>query len=126
MFRASAVVNEPRYATDENQAWGNCINYGLPNVDIEKATNGEDADTLTGPYIPVGGAVNWTYVVTNTGQIPLADIVVTDNKGVAVSCPATTLAVNASMICTGSRYSGSWSVREYWYCQCDEWKWIRY
>ncbi|NLP11548.1 hypothetical protein GX408_14220, partial [bacterium] len=37
----------------------------LPQIDIEKATNGQDADTPTGPSIPVGGAVTWTYVITN-------------------------------------------------------------
>ncbi len=77
--------------------------YGMtPDVDIEKATNGEDADTPTGPQIPVGGAVNWTYVVTNTGELPLSNVVVTDDQGVTVSCPATTLAVGASMTCTAS------------------------
>jgi len=35
------------------------------SIDIEKATNGEDADNPTGPLIPVGDTVTWTYVVTN-------------------------------------------------------------
>ena len=39
------------------------------SIDIEKATNGEDADTPTGPKIPVGDAVTWTYVVTNTSNV---------------------------------------------------------
>jgi len=40
-----------------------------PSIDIEKATNGEDADNPTGPLIPVGDTVTWTYVVTNTGNV---------------------------------------------------------
>jgi uncharacterized repeat protein (TIGR01451 family) len=50
-----------------------------PAIDIEKATNGEDADVPTGPVLQVGDAVTWTYVVTNTGNLPLSNVVVTDN-----------------------------------------------
>ena len=51
-----------------------------PAINIEKYTNGVDADVPTGPFIPVGGAVTWTYVVTNTGNVPLRNVVVTDNR----------------------------------------------
>ena len=53
----------------------------LPGVDIEKATNGEDADEPTGPEVRVGDEVTWTFVVTNTGDItvPLSSITVTDS-----------------------------------------------
>ncbi len=54
----------------------------LLQIDIEKATNGEDADTPTGPYIPVGDPVTWTYVVTNPGDFHIGDVVVTDDQGV--------------------------------------------
>ena len=50
-----------------------------PAIDLEKATNGVDADTGTGPFVAVGGQVTWTYVVTNTGNTDLADVVVTDS-----------------------------------------------
>ena len=63
-----------------------------PAIKIKKATNGQDADTAPGPEIKAGSAVLWTYVVTNTGDVALADVKVTDNKGVAVSCPKTSLA----------------------------------
>jgi uncharacterized repeat protein (TIGR01451 family) len=73
------------------------------SISIEKATNGEDADSPTGPRIAVGGAVNWTYVVTNTGSVDLTDVTVTDDQGVTVTCPQTTLAVGApAMTCTAS------------------------
>jgi len=55
-----------------------------PRIDIEKATNGLDADEPTGPVVEVkvtGTTVTWTYVVTNPGNVPLADIVVTDDDG---------------------------------------------
>ncbi len=84
-------------ATDPSHYFG-----AGPAIVIKKATNGEDADTPTGPVIPVGGAVTWTYVVTNTGNLPLTQVVVTDDKGVAVTCPQDTLAPQESMICTGT------------------------
>jgi len=49
------------------------------SIDIEKSTNGQDADMAPGPYITVGGTVTWTYVVTNTGDVTLYDIIVTDD-----------------------------------------------
>ena len=52
-----------------------------PGIDIEKATNGQDADSPTGPHILQGNAVTWTYVVTNTGNVPLSNVVVTDDNG---------------------------------------------
>ncbi|WP_406662197.1 hypothetical protein V7O66_06060 [Methanolobus sp. ZRKC3] len=60
--------------SDPSHYFGEC-----PEIDIEKATNGEDADTAPGPEIPEGDAVTWTYVVTNTGNVDLTNIQVTDN-----------------------------------------------
>ena len=50
-----------------------------PAIDIEKSTNGEDADSPPGPSVPVTSPVTWTYVVTNPGGVPLSDVVVSDN-----------------------------------------------
>jgi hypothetical protein len=71
-------------------------------IDLEKFTNGEDADTPPGPNIPAGDPVAWTYVVTNTGSEALTSVAVTDDQGVAVSCPQTTLAPGESMTCTAA------------------------
>ena len=71
-----------------------------PGVLLEKATNGQDADAAPGPFVLVGSTVNWTYVVTNTGNRDLTNIVVADDQGVTVTCPATTLGVGLSMTCT--------------------------
>ena len=57
------------------------------DIEIEKATNGEDADTPTGPFVETGAAVTWTFEVTNTGSAPLASVTVSDDQGVAVTCP---------------------------------------
>jgi hypothetical protein len=74
----------------------------MPGIDIEKYTNGEDADSEPGPSIPSGNAVSWNYVVTNTGNVTLTDITVTDDQGVTVTCPKDTLEAGESMTCTGS------------------------
>ena len=73
-----------------------------PGIDIEKATNGEDADTAPGPLVEVGDPVTWTYVVTNTGNVALDPVVVTDDQLGTIACPATTLAVGADMTCTAT------------------------
>jgi conserved repeat domain len=66
----STTVND----SDLSHYFGEC-----PDIDIEKATNGEDADTAPGPSLDVGDAVTWTYVVTNTGNVNLSNIQVSDN-----------------------------------------------
>ncbi|SFH00742.1 DUF7467 domain-containing protein, partial [Neptunomonas qingdaonensis] len=39
-----------------------------------------DADTPDGPYIPIDGEAIFTYVVTNTGDVALSDVQVTDDR----------------------------------------------
>ena len=75
-----------------------------PAIDIEKSTNGVDADSPTGPVLTLGQTVNWEYVVTNTGNVQLTGISVTDDQpGVTVDCSGvTTLAPSASMTCTAT------------------------
>ncbi len=87
------------------------IEPGNPAIDIEKATNGHDADVGPGPSIPVGDPVTWTYVVENVGDVVLTGIEVLDNQGVSVSCPASSLAPSASMTCTagGTAVEGSYA-----------------
>ena len=77
--------------------------FGIhPAISLEKLTNGVEADTPPGPMILVGATVQWTFVVTNTGDVRLAGVSVTDNRGVAVTCPKTALDPGESMTCTGS------------------------
>jgi hypothetical protein len=77
--------------------------YGTaPELTIEKRTNGEDADSAPGPYIPVGDAVSWDYAVRNTGNVTLTNVSVTDDRGVTVSCPGNTLAPDEGMTCSAS------------------------
>ena len=78
-------------------------------IDIEKATNGADADDPPGPFIPVTDQngdptlVTWTYRVTNTGNAELTGLEVTDDHaGVTVSCPVDSLAPGRSTTCTAT------------------------
>ena len=67
-------------ATDDANYFG-----AVTGIVIEKATEGLDADAPTGPLLAVGSTANFTYVVTNTGSVPLANVVVTDDQGVTVT-----------------------------------------
>ncbi|HEX3530446.1 MAG TPA: hypothetical protein VH988_25575 [Thermoanaerobaculia bacterium] len=73
-----------------------------PGITIQKSTNGQCVTAAPGPTIHIGSAVTWTYKVTNTGQTALSNVHVSDDKGVAVTCPKSTLAAGESMTCTGS------------------------
>ncbi len=55
----------------------------VTGINIVKSTNGQDANTTPGPVIAVGGTATFTYVVTNTGTVPLATVVVLDDNGTA-------------------------------------------
>jgi uncharacterized repeat protein (TIGR01451 family) len=56
----------------------NDFGYARPSLDIEKASNGQDADLPTGPFAVTGSTVTWTYVVTNTGHVAVSNVTVTD------------------------------------------------
>ncbi len=96
-----------------------------PTVKLVKYTNGWDANDLNGaptpsqgsfapdghpvPQVAPGSTVTWTYRVTNTGNIGLQTLTVTDNVlGTTIQCPSTngntilTLAVGASVDCTAT------------------------
>jgi hypothetical protein len=86
-------------ATDRSHYLGIAIR---PVVDVQKRTNGLDADLPPGPYIPVGDPVEWEYLVTNSGNVPLVELTVVDDQGVVISCPGDSLDPVQSMVCTGS------------------------
>ena len=72
-----------------------------PAVDLEKSTNGQDADAAPGPTLVAGDPVSWTYRVTNTGDVGLTGLTVSDDQsGVVVTCPQTTLTQGETIVCT--------------------------
>lgn len=51
---------------------------GESGLSIVKTTNGEDVTSAPGLWLTPGSDVEWAYTVTNTGQLPLVDVLVTD------------------------------------------------
>ena len=54
-------------------------------------------------YGSAGETVSYTYTVTNTGNVTLHDVALTDDRFGAVSCPATVLAPGGPMTCTATK-----------------------
>lgn len=52
-----------------------------PGIAIETQVAGQDADSPPGPTLTAGSSTTFDYVVTNLGNIALANVVVTDNNG---------------------------------------------
>lgn len=71
----------------------------IPLIDVEKFTNGLDQneDPLTG--VAIGDKIVWKYVITNTGNVPLDNVVLTDSREGIIPCPKNTLAPSESMDC---------------------------
>jgi len=83
-----------------------------PGLRLEKLTNGIDADQAPGVSLAVGDEVIWEYLVTNTGQVALSDVEVSDDDpSLTVSCPGSDLAVGASMTCTATGTAGQCGYR---------------
>lgn len=86
-FENLAVVTAAGGATDTDPShYCNSAESALAAIAIEKATNGEDADDPTGPVVPVGSRVDFTYEVTNSGSVDLTNVTVRDDL---ISVPAT-------------------------------------
>ena len=84
-----------------------------PSVDIEKATNGQDADDPVGVVILIPDnnvEVEWTYVVTNTGTLDLIDLVVEDDQeGTIGTIPFLAVGESATLSLTGTAQTGQYS-----------------
>ncbi len=96
----STLPGEPRKVTDTDPSHYTAI--GDPAIDLEKLTNGEDADTLPGPLVAAGDTITWSYLVRNVGEIDLEAIQLFDDRegDLTTNCPQSTLAVSEQMICT--------------------------
>ncbi len=73
-----------------------------PGLSLEKRAQGADADTAPGPSLPIGDTVTFDYLVTNTGNEPLRDLAVTDDRGVEVTCAQTEIGRGQAVACRGT------------------------
>lgn len=73
---------------------------GVPAVSLVKSHGG--ITDLDGNGPDAGDAVKYSFVVKNTGHTKLSDVTVSDPMVGPVACPASSLAVGASMTCTGT------------------------
>jgi len=67
-----------------------------PSIDLEKHTNGKDADTEEeAVLVEIGDPITWEYIMKNNGTEDLENIKVTDDKegDVTAKCPKTELKV---------------------------------
>jgi uncharacterized repeat protein (TIGR01451 family) len=82
-----------------------------PAITIKKYVNGNDADTAPGPIVLTTAPVTWTYIITNTGDVTLTRISLSDDKLGVVVCPRTELAPGQSMLCqaTGKATAGQYA-----------------
>lgn len=68
-------------------------------IDVEKTTNGVDADSAPGPFVAAGEAITWTYTLTNTGNVDLTSIALSDSDLGAIPCSQTALSPQEAMTC---------------------------
>jgi len=82
-----------------------------PNGQVVSASDKETVIVIVNPAIKIikhanasvvnyGESVEYTYNITNTGDVPLSNVSVTDDKCSPVNCPKTSLNPGESMICS--------------------------
>ncbi|MEP6843759.1 MAG: hypothetical protein ABJA11_09560, partial [Pseudolysinimonas sp.] len=60
------------------------------------------SDTNSDGLIGAGDTLSYSFLVTNTGTLPVSSVAITDAAATGISCPAGALAPGASRTCTGS------------------------
>ncbi len=74
----------------------------VPELKVQKDTNGSDADSAPGPTIACGDLITWTYVVTNKAGDYIDIIGLTDSELGPITCAglASRLLPGESVTCT--------------------------
>ena len=100
-FTLAGPVTELRLSAVGANAFGRGVGFievtVNARIDIEKTATGPDPLVL-------GSVITYSFLVTNTGDVDLTNVVVTDvlSGMTTISCPSTTLAAGADMTCTAT------------------------
>ena len=62
-------------STSANSAVLTITDNDSAGIALTKLTNGTNNNSPPGPTVPIGSTVTFTYVVTNTGNVPLAGVI---------------------------------------------------
>jgi hypothetical protein len=107
--RAFNYDGDQRYEAEDRSHYSTVAPFvAAPNMSIQTLVNGGDADSSPGPYIAEGSPVVVTYVVTNSGNVPLRSISVGNNIDLPVDCGGGTdsiggpIAPGGTATCTSS------------------------
>ena len=76
----------------------------VPGINVAKS-----ADPAT--YGAAGQTITYTYKVTNSGNVPLSGVALSDSKLGAITCPKPSLAVGESMTCTATHVTTTADVK---------------
>jgi uncharacterized repeat protein (TIGR01451 family) len=99
---AVAMGTPPGGATEiaSNQSSVSVDVAQLPRIALVKhaTLDDRDGDLVAGR----GDFIDWTFAVTNTGNVTLQTVGIADAKAGSVRCPVTTLAPGAATICTAA------------------------
>ena len=96
-------------STAASRTWGVDVETFKPKVDIEKATNGSDADTVTGPVVSVGSTVTWTYEIENLGNVALKEFIINDDQIGDIFNSTTGLLTGATLLSPTTGINGDYN-----------------
>ncbi|MEI2647885.1 MAG: LPXTG cell wall anchor domain-containing protein [Dermatophilaceae bacterium] len=88
----------PATDTDDAHAYA----PARPGLSVVKRINGTQAGQAPGVSVLAGSTMNVTFEVTNTGDVRIDPVVVSDDTGTAVSCPLRGLNPGETMTCTAT------------------------
>ncbi|MGB2698889.1 MAG: LPXTG cell wall anchor domain-containing protein, partial [Candidatus Phosphoribacter baldrii] len=88
----------PSTATDDAHAYA----PAHPGIGVVKRINGDDAATAPGVSVPAGSLMMVTFEVTNTGDVRIDPVVLSDSTVTEIRCPAAALDPGEVMTCSAN------------------------